>query len=133
MNHVPSNPRLTRGFTFVALAVTLALSAVSLTQCRLIDNSVTGPERTNQAFHGGGRSRCEHRCNQAYKRCDEAEDRRFAKEMRECDKIRDKKKRRECKEAEERRHRNEQAECVREKKACKRNCNYREGSGGGGR
>jgi hypothetical protein len=133
MNHVPSNPRPARGFTFVALAVTLALSAISLTQCRLIDNSVTGLERTNTAFHGGGRSRCEHRCNQAYKQCDEAEDRRFCQAMRECDKLPTKKQRKECKEAEARRHHVAQKECVSEKKACKRNCNYREGSGGGGR
>ena len=36
------NPRLRRGFAFVALAAVLGLSAVSLTQCRMVNDTVTG-------------------------------------------------------------------------------------------
>src|SRR5438093_8117753 len=36
------NPRVRRGFAFVALAAVLGLTAVGLTQCRMVNDNVTG-------------------------------------------------------------------------------------------
>ena len=42
MNIDHRNPRLRRGFAFVALAAVLGLAAVGLSQCRMVDDTVTG-------------------------------------------------------------------------------------------
>ena len=55
------NPRVRRGFAFVALAAVLGLSAVGLTQCRMVDDTVTGVDvRSSDSFKSRGRSRCVH-------------------------------------------------------------------------
>src|SRR5437867_11759704 len=70
MNIDHRNPRLRRGFAFVALAAVLGLSAVGLTQCRMVDDTVTGVNvRSSDAFTPGPHPQCIHACNNAYKAC----------------------------------------------------------------
>ena len=75
MNFDHRNPRLRRGFAFVALAAVLGLSAVGLSQCRLVDDSVTGVDlRSNSTAFSSARSKCVHQCNEKYKQCQKAEE-----------------------------------------------------------
>ena len=125
MNIDHRNPRLRRGFAFVALAALLGLSVVGLSQCRLVDDTVTGVEL--QANSGvSARSDCVHQCNEKYKACKRAEEARHKAAKRACnsEKV--------CKKAEERLHKENKAACKDAMKDCKRNC-YNEGAGIGGR
>jgi len=125
MNIDHRNPRLRRGFAFVALAALLGLSVVGLSQCRMVDDTVTGVDL--QANSGmNARSDCVHQCNDQYKACKRAEDARHKQAQRDCgsDKA--------CKKAEQRTHKDNKLACVRAMQDCKRNC-YNEGSGVGGR
>jgi hypothetical protein len=124
MNIDHRNPRLRRGFAFVALAALLGLSVVGLSQCRLADDTVTGVDLTANSVNA--RSDCVHRCNDQYKACKRAEDARHKAAQRACgsDKA--------CKKAEQRLHKDNQLACVRQMQQCKRNC-YNEGAGVGGR
>ena len=125
MNIDHRNPRLRRGFAFVALAALLGLSVVGLSQCRLVDDTVTGVEL--QANSGvSARSDCVHQCNEKYKACKRAEEARHKAAKRACnsEKV--------CKKAEERLHKENKAACKQAMKDCKRNC-YNEGAGIGGR
>jgi hypothetical protein len=114
----------------VALAASLGLAAVSLTQCRLAGDTVTGVDRANSGFNAT--SDCVQRCNDKYKACREAEDARYRAALRNCD-LKPADQRRACKEGEERLHQQNQDDCVRAMQLCKKNCEYREGSGNGGR
>ncbi len=125
MNIDHRNPRLRRGFAFVALAALLGLSVVGLSQCRLVDDTVTGVEL--QANSGvSARSDCVHQCNEKYKACKRAEEARHKAAKRACnsEKV--------CRKAEERLHKENKAACKEAMKDCKRNC-YNEGAGIGGR
>jgi hypothetical protein len=126
MNIDHRNPRLRRGFAFVALAAVLGLSAVGLTQCRMVDDTVTGVDvRSNTGFNSG-RSKCVHQCNEKYKACKRAEDARHKAAVRACpDQA--------CKKAENKLHQNLHKQCVRDMQLCKKNCRYREGAGSAGR
>jgi hypothetical protein len=125
MNIDHRNPRLRRGFAFVALAALLGLSVVGLSQCRLVDDTVTGVDlNTNSGMNA--RSDCVHRCNEQFKACQRAEEARHKSAQRACghDKA--------CKKAEERQHKDNHLACVRAMQFCKRHC-YNEGAGIGGR
>ena len=125
MNIDHRNPRLRRGFAFVALAALLGLTVVGLSQCRMVDDTVTGVDlQANQGV--SARSDCVHSCNDAFKACKRADDARHKAAARACgsDKA--------CKKAEQRLHKENHLACVRAMQECKRNC-YNEGSGAGGR
>jgi hypothetical protein len=125
MNIDHRNPRLRRGFAFVALAALLGLSVVGLSQCRLVNDTVTGVDlNANSGLNA--RSDCVHHCNDQYKACKRAEDARHKSAQRACgnDKT--------CKKNEQRLHKDNQLACVRAMQDCKRNC-YNEGAGIGGR
>src|SRR5207249_6806767 len=81
MNIDHRNPRLRRGFAFVALAAVLGLSAVGLTQCRMVDDTVTGVD-VKSTTGLNAVSDCMHRCNEAYKQCRKAEDARHKAALR---------------------------------------------------
>src|SRR5437667_1518269 len=75
MNIDHRNPRLRRGFAFVALAAVLGLSAVGLTQCRMVDDTVTGVSlQTSSTLNAV--SDCVHRCNEQFKACRKGEEAR---------------------------------------------------------
>jgi hypothetical protein len=120
------NPRVRRGFAFVALAAVLGLSAVGLTQCRLVDDTVTGVDvRSNSGFLNAV-SDCVHQCNEKFKACQKAEEARHKAALRACGDAA-------CKKAENKLHKDNQKNCVRSMQLCKRNCHYNEGAGSSGR
>ena len=124
MNFDHRNPRLRRGFAFVALAAVLGLAAVGLTQCRMVNDTVTGIDLSaNSGLNA--RSNCVHQCNEKYKACRRAEDARHKAAKRACPDNA-------CRKAEERLHQNNHKDCVRQMQLCKRSC-YNEGAGGAGR
>ena len=104
MNIDHRNPRLRRGFAFVALAALLGLSVVALSQCRMVNDTVTGVDiKANQTV--SARGDCVHQCNDTYKACKKAEDAL---------------------------HKQNKLACKQAMEDCKRHC-YNEGAGRGGR
>ena len=132
MNIDHRNPRLRRGFAFVALAAVLGLSAVGLTQCRLVDDTVTGVDVKSNSGFSGGRSACEKACNEEFKQCKKDEEALHKINKANCDAL-PQPQRSECKKAESERHKAAKKECSQRKKACKAACRYREGRGSAGR
>jgi hypothetical protein len=131
----PRSPRVRRGFTFIALAAVLGLSAMGLTQCRLMDDSVTGVDLKNNSTFGNnnnGKVKCDKECETLFKACKKDEDTRNKAEKKRCDSL-PKAQKSECKKAESTRHKNSTKVCSERKKACKKACEYREGNGNGGR
>jgi len=125
MNIDHRNPRLRRGFAFVALAALLGLAAIGLTQCRLVDDTVTGVDLKSHSGLSHG-STCVKPCREAYKLCKKAEDARHKTAIRACggDKV--------CKKDEDRLHKQNRSNCKQAWKDCKAGC-YNEGAGSGGR
>ena len=62
-------PRLAR---FVLLGI-MALAAAGLTQCRLMDDPVTGIDVRGNTSYDKKNSKCVHRCEKGYKRCNKKE------------------------------------------------------------
>jgi hypothetical protein len=131
MNVGSGKRRLRRSFSYIALVGVLALSAVGLSQCRLVDQTVTGVDLKANAAFGGGEVDCKKTCNEEFKDCKQAESERHKAAKKACDQLSgaDKKA---CKDAESQRNKDEKKACSERKKACKAACNYREGSGSGG-
>jgi len=125
MNFENGNPRLRRGFTTFALMLTLGLSAIGLTQCTMMENTVTGVDVVSGAGFNS-RSSCEHRCNDNFKDGRRQEEKRHRAAMAAC------RNDRQCKKNEESLHQANMKRLEQEKKACKRSC-YNEGSGTAGR
>ena len=113
-----------RGLKAVALAVTLGLAVVGLSQCRMVEDSITGVDMT----HGDPnlRAECVKACNEAFKAAERAEDARYDAALRACGRDRA------CIEREVARTKATHAQNVDDMQACKRSC-YNEGSGNGGR
>jgi hypothetical protein len=122
------NPRLRRGFAFVALAAVMGLALVGLTQCRLVNDTVTGVDLNSSATGLNARSDCVRHCNEKYKVCKRAEEALHKANKKSCDLIADSNDRKACKKAEQVRHHDAHKQCVSAKKACKAGC-YNEGAG----
>lgn len=122
MNIHQRNPRLRRSFAFVALVTIAGLSALGLTQCRMVDNTVTGVDaRSNIAFAPGPHPTCIQRCNEAFKTCQKAEQQRHIAAMRACNQL-PVAQRQDCRRAESRQHVTQQRACVTRMQSCKREC-----------
>ena len=133
MNIDHRSQRLRRGFAFLALAAVLGLSAVGLTQCRMIDDSVTGVDlKTNGSF-AAGLSQCIQQCNDKYKACQGQETERHRNALRKIESVRNSTDREAAKKLENRRHEEVVSSCEDAMQRCKKDCKYREGSGAGGR
>jgi hypothetical protein len=76
---------------------------------------------------------CIQACQDAFKRCRDAEDERHRLALRECDGLSTASEREACLEAEELRHDAEKEACQRAMVQCKQGCRYAEGSGDAGR
>ena len=127
-------PRVRRGFTFIALAAVLSLSAVGLTQCRMMDDSVTGVDLKSNTAYGTSKEKqkCQKECDALFKACKKSNDDRNKAEKKRCDTL-PKAQKAACKKAESTRKKDETKACSERKKACKKACSYREGNGNGGR
>src|SRR5574341_1200158 len=140
MNTENRNPRLRRGFAFVALAATLGLCAMGLTQCRVVEEDITGVDLNSSARFGNdsdsdshGNSACVRACNERYKDCRETAESQHKARRRACDQLSSPSERADCLRAANDQHKADKQACVDAKQICKRNCKYSEGSGGAGR
>jgi hypothetical protein len=132
MNIDHRNPRLRRGFAFVALAAVLGLSAVGLTQCRMVDDTVTGVNvRSSDAFTPGPHPQCIHACNDAYKRCVRQVEANYKTCKANC--IAAGGNVNACIKQCQKTRQTDHKRCVTEMQFCKKHCRYREGSGSAGR
>lgn len=116
-----------RGFTSILLAGLLGAALLGLTQCRLVNDTVTGVDLKS----GGelnGRSACVHACNAAFKECERDEDARHKVRRAECKALGSVAERTACERDEQRRHNEAHLACVRAKNECKKGC-YNEGGG----
>jgi hypothetical protein len=131
MNIDHRNPRLRRGFAFIALAAVLGLSAVGLTQCRLVDDTVTGVDlRSSTGLHG--KSSCKSQCREKYKHCLRDAKSDYKSAYRDCQRIHNYWERKACKKAASRAYKDALKDCYKEYKNCRNGC-YNEGSGSAGR
>jgi len=119
------NPRVRRGFAFVALAAVLGLAAVGLSQCRMTSDTVTGVD-LQSASGLNARSGCVRGCNDSFKSCLRAEQARHKSAKAACGHDNA------CKKAEQRLNNNNIKECARQRQLCKKGC-YNEGSGTAGK
>jgi hypothetical protein len=119
------NPRVRRGFAFVALAAVLGLAAVGITQCRMVNDNVTGVDLRAGAGTLSHRSSCARRCNDQFKACIRAEEARYKAAKRACGHDFT------CKKNEQRKHRDNIKACENAKRQCKKSC-YNEGAGNSG-
>jgi len=114
-----STPRLVRNF---ALAAAIVLSAVALSQCRMVQDNLTGVRAG--AGRLSARSTCTKLCNSAFEAAMRAEEARHRDALRACDHDSD------CRQAESVRHLVNVGQIDEARKNCKRAC-YNEGAGGG--
>lgn len=114
--------RTTHHLQVLALAAALGLCAVALSQCRMVNDNVTGVSL--QAGTLSGKSNCTRNCNNAYEDAIRAEETRHRNAIRACghDSA--------CKAAENRLHNYNVDQIQDARKDCKKNC-YNEGGGGG--
>jgi hypothetical protein len=107
----------------IALAAALGLTAITLTQCRMLKDNVTGISMTAGTL--SGRSHCTRGCNDAYAAAMRAEEARHRLALRACGCDRS------CREAENRRNDKNEDKIQDARKDCKKSC-YNEGGGNGG-
>ena len=108
----------------LALALVLGLALAGLTQCRAVNDNVTGVDlRTGATL--SARSSCTHDCNHRFKEAQKKENDAFKSALKKCGSDA------ECRKAAQVQHRDNAKKINDQKKACKSNC-YNEGSGKGG-
>ncbi len=116
------NPRVRRGFAFVALAAVLGLAAVGLSQCRMVNDNVSGVDLRAGTGTLSARSACNHHCDDLFKACVRANESAFKACKRACGSNKA------CKKDCDRTHKDNQKACEAQKKQCKKSC-YNEGAG----
>lgn len=126
MNFDHRNPRLRRGFAFVALAAVLGLAAVGLTQCRAVNDTVTGVDLSNTSGDLHAKMSCTKKCNDQYKSCIRAAEAKYKTAKKACHWNWF------CLKNAQKTFVNDLKACELQKKLCKKSC-YNEGSGSAGR
>ena len=117
---------LRRRIGFALFSGLLGVMLMGLTQCRMVDDTITGVGlQTESSLHGRG-SDCTKRCNREFKKAKREEDGRYRKAKHACHGKKD------CRKKVEREHQRILNKLTQEKRACKRAC-YNEGAGGIGR
>ena len=125
--------RIRHVFSRSAVVILLALAVAGLSQCRMVEDTVTGPASLQVLGHHHGKGKdCIHRCNDAYKSAKKDEERRHRNALRECREIKDPVDRRACVASEDKLHDSNLDQLVNDRRACKAGC-YDEGGGQGGR
>lgn len=131
MNFDHRNPRLRRGFAFVALAALLGLFAIGLTQCRMVNDTVTGVDLSAEGTNA--RSACIRQCIDKYKTCLRNEQIRHKAALRACSDDDDDDGHgwwgsKQCRKDENRKHKLNKLICLKQLFECKKGC-YNEGAG----
>ena len=116
--------RMSRLVVAIAFIAGVIAIAASLSQCRLVEDRITGVERTPGS--GSARSSCVADCNEQYKAGRKAENDRHRAALQACgdDKT--------CRKTEDELHEANLEQLVAQLQSCKQGC-YNEGSIGGGR
>jgi hypothetical protein len=126
MNHIEHRPIGRRAGSLGALLLILLLSALGLTQCRMVDETITGVDIPSAATHGRHDSSCRKACRFKFKQALKEEAARYRKAKRGCHHNH------KCL-SEERRIHEKNVQGIRDQlKKCETGC-YGEGSGFGGR
>jgi hypothetical protein len=110
----------------LGLALVACLAIVGLSQCRFVNDSITGVDLKNNSTSLSARSECMDRCNDTFKTALEAEIERYNTAIRTCGNDKD------CRDAERALHAAILDQLHLEKKNCKDSC-YNEGGGQAGR
>jgi hypothetical protein len=121
--------RVRQSLCWMAIMAVLGLTAVGLTQCRLVNDTVTGLDIRPQSFES--KRDCERRCEDEWKAARDREEERHKDAIRACEKIKVSTDRKACKKAEDAVHKARQDRIGDAKRACKNRC-YNEGGGKGG-
>ena len=114
---------LHHGLLVLGLCAGLGLTALSLTQCRMVSDSVTGVRLTPAGL--SARNSCRKECESTFKSAMEDEQQRHRHAVEACGHDRN------CRRAEEAKHRSNMERLADDRRSCKKNC-YDEGSGHGG-
>src|SRR5580765_7378131 len=101
-----------RRIKFLALAVALGITTITLTQCRLVSDNVTGVDLGNGRL--SGRTTCVKQCNENFKAAQKAEDDRHKAAEKVCGGSKT------CKDAEKAKHDAAQDQIEADKKNCKK-------------
>lgn len=109
----------------VVMAVLLGLAVMGLSQCRGVDESITGVELSAETS-AHGRGRCVKQCTRDFRTAVKSENARYKADIRACGRDS------ECLAEARAEHRENLVEIGAAHRACKRSC-YNEGGGGGGR
>lgn len=124
MQHARPN-RLRRVVAFAALAALLGLVSLTLSQCTLVGDSLTGV-----TIDGVGPTSCVKQCNDFYKIAFEREQKRHDTDVEACQLLPQPQKG-DCLTAEDARHQAAKAALAQGKLDCQNNC-HRQGSGSAG-
>jgi len=118
------SPRMPRSLGFAGLALGALLITASLSQCRRVEDRITGVEFGPSS--GTARSDCVRQCYDAFKAARAAETDRHRQALQACgtDKV--------CRKNEDTLYKNNLQALFDQLQDCKRNC-YNEGAAGGGR
>ncbi len=114
-----------RGVRMLALAGLLGLTLVALTQCRAVNDTITGVNAVRGTI--SARSSCNKKCDDAFKTAQKEEDQRHKNAMKACGSHDSA-----CKKNEDAKHRSVEDSLKRQRQQCKGSC-YNEGGGGGGK
>lgn len=113
-----------RALRYIGIAAAIGLTTVTLSQCRMVQDNVTGLQLTG-AGRLSARSACARQCNEAFEAALRAEERRHREAIRACGHDNG------CKTAENRKHSKLEDKIEDDRKACKKGC-YNEGGGHSG-
>ena len=117
--------RIRRGLAFLGFAAMLGLAMAALSQCRMVQDSVTGVDfKTASDAHA--RNDCVRKCNETFKQERAKEEVQFEENLKSCDGNKA------CIKAAKQAHRDVLDGLRARKRECKRSC-YNEGSGAAGR
>ena len=108
----------------LAMAAALGLTTFTLSQCRLVNDSVTGVDVASGRL--SNRSTCRKACDETFKAQMKAEEDRFKDAVRACGENDD------CKKAAAADHKTREEGFKDDRESCKKGC-YNEGGGQGGR
>jgi len=108
----------------LAIALVMGLALIALTQCRAVNDTVTGVDFKTGATLSA-RSSCTHDCNHRFKEAQKKENDAFKSALKKCGSDN------QCRKDAQQTHRDNMKKINDAKKDCKASC-YNEGSGKGG-
>jgi len=118
MQHASHN-RLRRAVVFAALAALLGVVSLTLSQCTMVGDNLTGVGLTSTAP-----TTCVKQCNNLYDLLFKLEQKKHAAEIDICQSLDDNQAKADCLAAEDARHQQAKADLTAGKIACQDNCHH---------